>query len=1115
MLRVVRSNRADALLGALIEALPPLDPFAPTPIVVGGHLVARWLQRELACARGIAVGLDLVTFDRFVEQTWGDASLLPLDRGQLAAAIASELADAETLAELPPVAAYLGDTAKAERAATRRVQLAERLAELAGQYAATRPDWMVAFSAGLVPDELSANTTARWQAALISRALARVEQRTAKRTVPAALLPWARRHSGLDTPQRTPEVFVFGVSYFARAQLDALSDLATTTAVTVCLLDPCEPLWDDAPGRGRDRTGDDPPLLSLWGRAVRDSLGALVERSGGNVEGAFVNGPRRNARAALLADLCARESVDAPGARPASGRELADAGVLVLACPNARRELEAVAADVRARLDDDATLAAWDVVVWIAGDANRYLALTPSAFEAVSVPCHLVDAPLDEPGRIGEAVLGLLELPTSSLRRGDLLHVMTHPAVIAGHPHVDADDWVRWTDRLGIAHGADAESRAGTYLERHAEHFHWDQGVRRLALGAFMTGGRGALVDGIELAPEDVRVDQQASAATYALLVRSLCADARWLAGHAATLTEWAAIFVGVVDTYLACAEPARELERVRGTLAAIARVDLDGRRVGFSEARELARRRLRGTRADRGETLASGVMIAPMRPMRAIPFRVAYVVGLDEGIVPASDRRGSLDVRDTARPGEVSPRDRDRDAFLEVVLGARDTLVLSYVAQEAKSGQPLGPSSLVLELADALTPYLGVGSSRDTLAAITRRVPLHRAAEASAHERWAASVRDALHAQLRARDLPIPDEDELVDLIADGALPALRDQLGLPWTTDAPASPKPPRTLSLATLRAFLESPVQAWGRATLGLDDDDDRDEVLERSNEPFQLDRPLRASLLRDTLAAELRELGPHHSTAMLPGPETHGVTEYDARARELELRGQFPVGVFGEVERAVDQRLLASWRESLAGVHAAPVRLAFGRAHSDDADLVPAFVLELASDRRIELVGQTELLARDGGRWMSIIPIVGKLESRSRYHLRGAFDHVVLAASGRALDGHVHVIVDREGRLARVEHAAWSVADARAYLADLASDLLDGAHGYLLPLDALARALEGKPPARPDSERALGFGPLQRADGLDLPCELAAIARRRLLPLVARMRGDHGFAIGASP
>ena len=100
---------------------------------------------------------------------------------------------------------------------------------------------------------------------------------------------------------------------------------------------------------------------------------------------------------------------------------VAPAGVSVLACPDPRRELEVVAAQIRGHLDADPTLSAHEIGVWIASDAERYLAQAPAALEAVGVPWHLIDAPLDDRGRIGEAVLALLELPTGTMARRELL----------------------------------------------------------------------------------------------------------------------------------------------------------------------------------------------------------------------------------------------------------------------------------------------------------------------------------------------------------------------------------------------------------------------------------------------------------------------------------------------------------------------------------------------------------------------------------------------------------------------------------------------------------------------------------------------------------------------
>jgi exodeoxyribonuclease V gamma subunit len=1120
MLRAVHSNRVEGLLSALLEVLPAPDPFAPSTIIVGSHLIARWLSREIALARGIAAGIELVTFDAFVEATWaGDAAgraarLAALDRRQLAAALASVLADDGVVERLPAVAAYL-DAAPApgDRAGPRRVQLAEQLAELAWSYALSRPDWMPALVAGQVPSELAADPMARWQAALLGAALGRTG------AVPTPMLPWLRRRAGLPPPVRAP-VAVFGLSFLARAQLEALSDLSATTEIAVYVLDPCEELWDDVAGRRAAEVTTDPLPLVLWGRPVRDTLSALVERTGGDLEARFVDSAGATARDRLLDDVRTRRapSLTARGEAPGD----AGAGVTVLACPNARREIEVIAAEVRRRLDADPTLRAHELAVWIAGDAERYLAQAPSAFEAVGVPCHLIDAPIDDRGRIGEAVLAMLELPTSTMARRDLLRVMTHPAVLAGYPHVDAEDWVRWTERLGIVHGADAAAHAGTYLEDYPGHFHWDQGVRRLALGAFMVGERAqrgaARIASFEVAPEELRPEHQASAATYALLVRSLCADAAWLATLEAPLATWADVLASLVDDYLAPRDEdaTRDLERVRTLLAGIAHVDLDGRRVGFREAREHAARRLAAARANRGEPLAAGVMIAPLAAMRGVPFRVAFVAGLDEGEFPSGDHGSPLDLRREPRLGDVAPRDRDRAAFLDVLLGTRDALYLSYVATEEKSGQPLAPSSIVLELADALAPYLGAASSREALAAMTVRHPLHRHGGAGpaagltaapavipaiGRERWGVAVRDALRTHLRTAGQPIPDEDGQLALLAHPSQDALRAALGV---VDAPAAAPTAsvtRPLTIANLRGFLEYPVQAWAQAVLGLDELPD-DEALEQSDEPFHLGRAERAVMLREVFAAQLRE----------PGAAVEG--RYDAAVKDRQLRGQFPVGVFARAARTLDLELLHAWRAGLGLIPAdGATRIGFGRASSPGAELWPALSIELSGGRTVRLIGQTELLIR-GARATSIIPLLRKLDKRSYYHLRGAFDHLMLAAAGLATRGHLHRVIDDRGTVCEVEHDPWTAGDARGYLAGIITELLDVPHGYLLPFEALAKALQG---ARPpnyygDPTGGLGYGPIDRGDGLDRPADAAQLARRRLLPLVERMHGDHGFEVG---
>src|SRR5207302_208857 len=132
-----------------------------------------------------------------------------------------------------------------------------------------------------------------------------------------------------------------------------------------------------------------------------------------------------------------------------------------------------------------------------------------------------------------------------------------------------------------------------------------------------------------------------------------------------------------------------------------------------------------------------------------------------------------------------------------------RDALYLSYVAVEPKSGQAIAPSATVLELADALAPYLGATSSRDALARISRHAPLHRFTApdkpdlppAIARERWAAGARDAIRAHLHARRIAVPDEDGMLAALAHPSLAALRAELGLVAAQAAANAPSIART--------------------------------------------------------------------------------------------------------------------------------------------------------------------------------------------------------------------------------------------------------------------------------------------------------------------------------
>ena len=55
-----------------------------------------------------------------------------------------------------------------------------------------------------------------------------------------------------------------------------------------------------------------------------------------------------------------------------------------------------------------------------------------------------------------------------------------------GYPEAEPGQWQNWCIELEIIHGFDSADHQDTYIDQNL--FHWEQGLRRLVLGACMAG---------------------------------------------------------------------------------------------------------------------------------------------------------------------------------------------------------------------------------------------------------------------------------------------------------------------------------------------------------------------------------------------------------------------------------------------------------------------------------------------------------------------------------------------------------------------------------------------------------------------------------------------------
>ncbi|MDB5107848.1 MAG: Exodeoxyribonuclease, partial [Candidatus Binatus sp.] len=710
---------------------------------------------------------------------------------------------------------------------------------------------------------------------------------------------------------------------------------------------------------------------------------------------------------------------------------------------------------------------------------DQYVPHLETVFAAQKIPIEIVNRRFGDASRVSEAIELLLRLPLSRLTRDDLMRLLIHPALI-GDEEVDSDACRAWSEQLGIFFGADSEDLRDTYIE--GDLFHWEQGIQRLILGTFMAGDKSgvdaifATTDGHRLLPLEVPQDAVAGVARLTRLARSLISDALDMRAARLTLVEWSRMLSELVSRYVVASQPA-DLQVRDHFLAAIDQMssaELQGEKVGYPVAHELARARVEGLGSRRGKLSESGVSAGPFSSLHSIPYKIIFALGLNEGVFPAHAANDLLDLRATKREaGDVTPAERDRYMFLETILAARERLYLSYVARDARTGDGLEPSTLISELKYIVRDYLdestiekltvkhrvsrydldyfavsGAAEGKQVTSALSSFDPdARRGARMSA-------LRRSLGIHMQGR--PILPRDELL-----GALPeririqlakVLRIEEAAP--SSAAASNREEISLPITAIRNFLECPLQASARYGLGMFREDDLDE--EAGDEPLELSRMQSSVLLREVF--------------WQPGGDIHAIrVNYDAAFQRAQLQGHAPAGFFADSGTAAHEAQIATWIAEAGRLGAKDLTdwqdVRIGRAdefsHADR--LLPAISLPVLTTRpdgkitsmTVNLHGTVRRVSPRGD--SAIHCAQGK--SSIRHFLPMFINAIILSAAGEKIADNFRAIVLGENQKATCikRFSCPGQQQARDYLAKLVGSLLSANHNYYLPVEAVEKAV----------------------------------------------------------
>ncbi|CUB00185.1 exodeoxyribonuclease V subunit gamma [Thiomonas bhubaneswarensis] len=754
---ILQGNRLEWLRDLVLEVLArqPLAPLKQEVVLVQSNGAAEWLKMALAAHGGICAATRVELPGRFLwriyRQVLGRAatpSQSPLDKPLLVWRLMRLLGDLPDETVCQPLRQYLQG-----QGAQRRLQLAQRLADLYDQYQIYRGDWLDAWARDRdVLIDARGQTTPlpedqRWQPWLWRRVLGELSEAERAGTRAEVQRAFVQAlQSPLAAGKLPRRVVLFGASHLPAVVLDALVALSRHAQVLIALPNPCRYHWADIID-GRELLRDAPrrrplraedlagvsleamhahahPLLAAWGRQGRDfmrQLDAFDDRASANDSPGlprldqFDEAPGDTLLEQVQAAI--RDLLPLPE-HPRHVMPAADRSVVFHIAHSAQREVEILHDQLLHLLAQpgDRPLRPRDIVV-MTPDITPFAPAIRAVFgqyppgDARFIPFDIADlsARTTEPFLV--ALDWLLRLPQERILASEVAALFDVPAIARrfGIEPQDRPRLTQWIAGAGVRWGLNTEQRAGLGLGACGEQNTWRFGLRRMLLGYTGAGDDGFA--GIVPFDEIGGLD----AALVGPLADLLDVLQDWwrTAREGATPLQWAQRARDLLDA-ISQPQDLRERETRASLDDALSSWVEHCASAGFNEAvplEVLGEAWLSGLdeAASGGRFLAGGVTFCTLMPLRSIPFEVVCLLGMNEGDYPRQSPRSDFDLLHQPgqyRPGDRARREDDRYLMLEALLSARRMLYVSWAGRSARDNTEQPPSVLVAQLRD----YLAAG---------------------------------------------------------------------------------------------------------------------------------------------------------------------------------------------------------------------------------------------------------------------------------------------------------------------------------------------------------------------------------------------------------------------
>ncbi len=704
-----QSNSLEVLLDQLCVVLKqdPAPPLVAETLVVPHLGMAQWIGLQVARKTGIAAHFTFPLPGRFFGEILAELgekeATANLDRKVMLWRIYNLLPEYIRDARFKEVSHYL----QGGNSDIKQYQLADAVSDVFDKYLIYRPDIITRWDKE--EDE-------HWQAVLWRAISQGIEHRVAlfqrvlnnvnvRATLPAL-------------PQRS---FWFGMNALPPIYLELLHQLSNSMEVHLFHLSPCQEFWGDLVSEKQlakrsprlkdlQKKQDNyfeigNPLLSSWGSIGQEFLQLLLNYDVHLWEH-YQPDPSDTLLATLHNQLLILEDTTQFDITPQYPLQVDDS-LQFHVCHSPFREVQVLHDQLLKLIEENPGLSASDILV-AAPDIQVYSAAIRGVFGSTppnhQLPYYIADATLGQEGISTQGFLDLLQLFYSRCTAPQVMALLEIKPIRARFNIASQDLPLlrQWVQETQIRWGFDVQHRQ-QFDDGMVEKNTWEDGLDRLLLGYFMGETDGHFNTLYPYAPMGTGDAELLGA--FTTFLRTL---RRYhpLLSKDHTPAEWNELLLALCHDFFDQEHDPEGYTAITETLfsfseetTAAATSELLSPKLILHHLTTILQQPASGR-----AFLTGRVTFCNMVPMRAVPFKVICLLGMNDGAFPRSQQLYSFDhTTTTPRLGDRNRRKDDRYLFLEIFLSARQTLYISWVGKDQRSNEDIPPSIVISELQEYL----------------------------------------------------------------------------------------------------------------------------------------------------------------------------------------------------------------------------------------------------------------------------------------------------------------------------------------------------------------------------------------------------------------------------